>query len=145
MTKNFDVIEPVGNGHLNGVSMDLSSFSTTLQAIFAEGADYTKKSVESRLAVVEKLLGCKSLETVIQIQSEYAKTAYAAFVAQAAKMGELHSSLAKAAFNPAELAIPTCKARSNRLHSICALGLRAERFPIKWTHLISRPPTTARC
>jgi len=105
VTKDFDVIEPTGNGHLNGVAMDLSSFSTTLQAIFAEGADYTKKSVESRLAVVEKLLGCKSLETVIQIQSEYAKMAYAAFVAQATKMGELHSNLAKAAFKPAELAI----------------------------------------
>jgi hypothetical protein len=105
VTKDFEVIERAGNGQLNGVTMDLSSFSTTRQAIFAEGADYTKKSVESRLAVVEKLLGCKSLEAVIQIQSEYAKTAYAAFVAQATKMGELHSNLAKAAFKPAELAI----------------------------------------
>jgi hypothetical protein len=33
------------------------------------------------------------------------KTSYAAFVAQAAKMGELHSNLAKAAFKPAELTI----------------------------------------
>src|ERR1700730_5168260 len=33
---------------------------------------------------------------------------------------------------------PTCKARSNRLHPICALGLRAERIPIKWTHLIGK-------
>jgi Enoyl-(Acyl carrier protein) reductase/Phasin protein len=87
--------------------MGLSSFSTVLHAIFAEGADYTKKSVESRLAVVEKLLGAKSLETVIQIQSEYAKRSYAAFVAQATKMGELHSNLAKAVFKPAELAIAT--------------------------------------
>jgi hypothetical protein len=85
--------------------MDFGSFTTTLQAIFTEGADYTKKSVEGRMAVVEKLLGAKSLETVIQIQSEYAKTAYAAFVAQATKMGELHSNLAKAVFKPAELAI----------------------------------------
>ena len=105
MTKDFDVIEPAVNGHLNGVAMDLSSFSTTVQAIFTEGADYTKKSVETRFALVEKLLGAKSLETVIQIQSEYAKMAYAAFVAQTTKMGELHSNLAKAAFKPAELAI----------------------------------------
>ena len=105
MTKDFDIIERAGNGQLNGVTMDLSSFSTVLHAIFAEGADYTKKSVESRLAVVEKLLGAKSLETVIQIQSEYAKAAYAAFVAQATKMGELHSNLAKAVFKPAEQAI----------------------------------------
>ena len=106
MTKDFDVIEHAGNGHLNGVTMDLSSFSTTVQAIFTEGADYTKKSVETRFALVEKLLGAKSLETVIQIQSEYAKAAYAAFVAQATKMGELHSKLAKAVFKPIELGIP---------------------------------------
>ena len=105
MTKDFYSIQPAGNGLLNGVNVDFASFTTTLQAIFTEGADYTKKSVESRLAFGEKLLGAKSFETVIQIQTEYAKTAYADFVAQATKMGELHSNLAKAAFKPAEQAI----------------------------------------
>jgi hypothetical protein len=61
--------------------------------------------MEGRVAVVEKLLGAKSLETVVQIQSDYAKTAYADFVVQATKMGELHSNLAKAAFKPAEQVI----------------------------------------
>ena len=103
VTKGVDNQQDTGNGQLNG--MDFGSFTTTLQSIFTEGADYTKKSVETRLALVEKLLGAKSIETVIQIQSEYAKMAYAAFVAQATKMGELHSNLAKAAFKPAELAI----------------------------------------
>lgn len=98
MTKDFDSIQPAGNGQLNGV--DFGSFTTTLQAIFTEGADYTKKSVESRLALGEKLLGAKSFETVMQIQTDYAKTAYADFIAQATKMGELHSNLAKAAFKP---------------------------------------------
>ncbi len=105
MTKEYDGIQAAGNGQLNGVTADFASFTTTLQAIFTEGADYTKKSVETRLALGEKLLGVKSLETVIQIQSEYAKSAYADFVAQATKMGELHSSLAKAAFKPVEQAI----------------------------------------
>jgi hypothetical protein len=98
MTKERDSIHDAGNGQLE-------DFTTTLQAIFAEGADYTKKSVESRLALGEKLLGAKSFDTVIQIQTEYAKTAYADFVAQATKMGELHSDLAKAAFKPAQQAI----------------------------------------
>jgi hypothetical protein len=103
MTKDFDIIEDAGNGHLDAVAMEATSFMKIFQAIVAEGTDYTKKSVESRLAVVEKLLGAKSLETVIQVQSEYAKTSYAAFVAQATKMGELYSDLAKAAFKPVEL------------------------------------------
>ena len=101
MTKEFDNIQPTGNGQLDAVTMDATSFTTILQSIFAEGTDYTKKSVETRLALVEKLVGAKSLETVIQIQTEYAKTAYAAFVAHATKMGELHSNLAKTAFKPA--------------------------------------------
>ncbi len=100
MTKDFDNIQDAGKGQLD-------DFTTILQAIFAEGADYTKKSVEARLALGEKLLGARSFETVIQIQSEYAKTAYADYVAQATKMGELHSNLAKAAFKPAEQAIAT--------------------------------------
>jgi|ERR1700730_1726101 len=64
-TKESDSIQNAGDGQLDG-------FMTTLQAIFAESADYTKKSVESRLVLGEKLLGAKSFDTVIQIQTEYA-------------------------------------------------------------------------
>ena len=106
MTKESNSIQDAGNGQLN-------DFTTTLQAIFAEGADYTKKSVESRLALGEKLLGAKSFDTVIQIQTEYAKTAYADFVAEATKLGELHSELAKAAFRPAQQAIAAMQSRKS--------------------------------
>ncbi|PNE12827.1 MAG: Phasin [Beijerinckiaceae bacterium] len=102
MTKGVDSVQNAGNGQLDGMTLD---FTTTLQAIFAEGADYTKRSVERRLALGEKLLGAKSFDAVIQIQTEYATASYDAFVAQATKMGELHSNLAMAAFRPAEQAI----------------------------------------
>jgi hypothetical protein len=103
MTKGVDSIQNAGDGQLNGA--DLGSFTTIVQDIFAEGADYTKKQVETRMALIEKLMGAKSIPNVIQIQTEYAKESYAAFVAQATKMGELHSSLAKAAFKPVEQAM----------------------------------------
>ncbi len=96
-------IQHAENGQLDAVTIGLASYTTIFQAIVAEGTDYTKKSAEIRVAFVEKLVGTKSLETVFQVQSEYAKTAYAVFVAHATKMGELHSDLAKAAFKPVEL------------------------------------------
>ena len=105
MTAGLDNLQHAGNGQPDGVTMGLASYTTIFQAIVAEGTDFTKKSVETRLALFEKLLGAKSLPDVIQIQTEYARTSYGDFVAQAAKMGELHSSLAKAAFKPAEQAI----------------------------------------
>ena len=81
------------NAQLDAITIGLASYTTIFQAIVAEGTDYTKKSVETRLALVEKLIGTKSLEAVVQT----------AFVAHATKMGELYSDLAKAAFKPVEL------------------------------------------
>jgi hypothetical protein len=103
MTKAFDSIQHAGNEQLNALTTKLPSFGTILEEIFTEGTDYTKKLADTRLVFVEKLLGAKSLDTVIQAQSEYAKTLYADFAAQATKMGELYSNLAKACFKPIEL------------------------------------------
>jgi hypothetical protein len=104
MTKEFERIQDAGSVQLNGVTTSLSSFGTILQTIVTEGTDYAKKSMDKRTAFVEKLLGAKSLETVIQIQSEYAKTSYTDFAAQATKLGELYSDLAKACFKPIDAA-----------------------------------------
>ena len=56
---------------------------------------------------MEKLLGAKSVETAIQIQTEYAKGVYEGFVAQATKLNELYVKLATEAFKPVEAAIST--------------------------------------
>ena len=50
-----------------------------------------KKSFEDGSAALEKLFGAKSLEKAIEIQSDYAKSAYEGFVAEATKMGELYT------------------------------------------------------
>ena len=80
-----------------------AAVSTDILAVVTEATDYSKKSLDNRLAFVEKLLGAKSFDTAIQIQSEYAKTSFEGFVVQATKMGELYSNLAKACFKPIEL------------------------------------------
>jgi hypothetical protein len=105
MSKDFESIQQDGNVQLNAVTTKLPSFGTIVESIFSEATDYTKMSVDARMAFVEKLLGAKSLDTVIQIQSDYAKTSYADFVAQGIKMGELYSNLAKACFKPVDSAI----------------------------------------
>ena len=77
-----------------------SSFLDTVQAIAAEASDYSRRSLENSCSFVAKLLGAKSFDSVIQIHSEYAKRSYEGFVAQANKMGELYSDLAKEFFKP---------------------------------------------
>jgi hypothetical protein len=80
-------------------------FSNNILAIAGEATNYSKTYLDKRLAFVEKLLGAKSFDTVIQIQSEYAKTSFEDFVAQSKKIGELYSDLAKVVFKPVEEAV----------------------------------------
>jgi hypothetical protein len=71
-----------------------------VQAIATAYADYSKKSFEESKTFVEKLAGVKSIEKAVEIQTEYAKTAYELFMAEMAKIGELYKTLAKETYQP---------------------------------------------
>ena len=76
------------------------------KTIAAETTDYSKKSFEKSRAHFEKLIGVKKIDEAIQLQSDFAKSAYEDFVAHATKIGEMYSSLAKEAFKPITVASP---------------------------------------
>jgi hypothetical protein len=63
-----------------------TKITTNMVEIVAEATDYTKKSLDGRLAFIEKLVGAKSFDSAFRIQSEYAKTSFEGFVAQATKI-----------------------------------------------------------
>jgi hypothetical protein len=105
MSNEFDDVQNYGKEQFGAAAAATTCFAKTLQTIATETADYSKKALEHNSAFMEKLLGAKSYDTAIQIQSEYWKTSYAGFVAQATKIGELYSSLAKEAFKPVETAV----------------------------------------
>ena len=47
----------------------------------------------------------KSFEQAFEIQSQYAKKAFDAYVAQTAKLGQMYVDLARGAYNPVEQAV----------------------------------------
>jgi hypothetical protein len=102
MLKNFDELQKLGKDNMDIAMKAFGATSKSVQAIAAEVADYSKKSFEDASAAAEKLLGAKSLEKAIEIQSEYVKTAYEGFVAEATKLGELYTDLAKETYKPYE-------------------------------------------
>ena len=102
MLKNFEEIQKFSQDHVDTTMKQFGTVSKGWQSIATECADYSKKSFEEGTAALEKLFGAKSLDKAIEIQSEYAKTAYEGFVAQATKMGELYTGLAKETYKPLE-------------------------------------------
>ena len=102
----IDEMQKLGKDNMDATLKSFGAVSKAGQAIAAEVADYSKKSFEEGSKVMEKLLGAKSLEKAIEIQTDYAKTAYEGFVAQATKIGELYADLAKETYKPFESYVP---------------------------------------
>ena len=75
-----------------------NAFPGGFQAIAAAYGDYTKKSFEDTKLFVEKLAGVKSLDKAIEVQTEFAKTAYETFVTESQKIGALYGDLAKQSY-----------------------------------------------
>jgi hypothetical protein len=67
--------------------------------------DYTRKSFQEGASFIDKLIGVRSLDKAIEIQTDFARQAYENFVAESQKICELYSQLAWQIFKPWEGAV----------------------------------------
>jgi len=95
-------IQQYGKEHLDTVVASATTVQNGIQAIASAYGDYTKKSFEDTKSFVEKLSGVKSIDKAIEVQTEYAKSAYETFVAESQKIAALYTDLAKQTFKPLE-------------------------------------------
>ena len=102
MIQQFDQFQKFSQDNLDAVVKTFGAVTKGAQTIALEAADYARKSFEQSTATVEKLVGAKSLDKAVEIQTDYLKSAYDAFVAQTNKVGELYAVVAKEAMKPYE-------------------------------------------
>jgi phasin family protein len=102
MVKNIEDMQQFGKDNMDATMKSFGSLSKSMQAIAVEVADYSKKMFENSTAATEKLIGAKSLEKAVEVQSDYVKSSYESFVAEATKLGELYADLAREVYKPFE-------------------------------------------
>jgi len=102
---NIEDLQTLSKQQLEAATTFASTLTKGLQELAAETADYSKHSMASSAETVEKLLGAKSIETAIQIQTEYAKSALEGFVARSTKFNEIVAKMAGEAFKPITSAV----------------------------------------
>jgi hypothetical protein len=102
MVKNIEDMQQFGKDNMDATMKSFGALSKSMQAIAVEMADYSKKVFEQGTAATEKLIGSKSLEKAVEVQTDYVKSSYEGFVAEATKLGELYSDFAKEAYKPFE-------------------------------------------
>src|ERR1700726_2439887 len=95
-------IQNYGKEHLETVVASANTVQNGLQAIASAYGDYTKKSFEDTKSFVEQLSGVKSLDKPLEVQTEFAKSAYETFVAESQKIEGLYTDPAKQTFKPLE-------------------------------------------
>ncbi len=102
MVKNIDELQQFGKDNMDATMKSFGTLSKSWQAIAVEMADYSKKMFEQGTATTEKLIGAKSVEKAIEVQTDYVKSSYESFVAEATKIGELYTDLAREMYKPFE-------------------------------------------
>jgi hypothetical protein len=84
----------------------------SIQTIANAYVDYTRKSLQESRFFVEKLMGVRSFDNAIQVQTEFARQSLTNFVAESQKICELYGKLATQIFRPWEgLAAKVTQAR----------------------------------
>ena len=100
MFGNLEEIRQMSESNFGTITKSFGAWPKTVQAIATEMADYSNRSFENSTNAVERLLGVKSLDKFVEVQSEYAKTMYDEYAVQMAKLGAICVELGKEAFRP---------------------------------------------
>lgn len=104
MLKGFEEFQKVGKDGFDASVRSFGEMNKGFQAIAAEMTDYSKKAFEDSSRAFEALVGAKSFEQAVEIQSQYAKKAYDTYMAEMSKIGEMYVGMAKDAYKPVEAA-----------------------------------------
>ena len=79
---------------------DMTVVQDKMKAIATAHADYAKSSFESNKAYLAKIATIKAPDQAVQVTSDHMKSAYEAFVAESAKIGEMYKDFFKTAYEP---------------------------------------------
>ncbi len=100
-----DEFQKAGKDGFEAAVRSFGEVNKGLQAIAAKFTDYSKKSFEDGTRAFEQLIGAKSVEQAIEIQSQFAKKAYDTYIAEMSKLGEMYVGLVREAYRPVEQAL----------------------------------------
>ncbi|MBN9525568.1 MAG: phasin family protein [Alphaproteobacteria bacterium] len=71
-----------------------------IESLNAEVMAFAKHQIEDSIAATKAVFGAKTLQEVLEVQQDFAKAAFDAYMAETTKLGELTAKFAQDAFAP---------------------------------------------
>ena len=110
MQKAVDDFQKMGKDNYDAMIRSYGELNKGIQAIVARWAEFSKRSFEDATRAWEQMISAKSIESAMEIQTNYAKNAYDNWMAEMSKIGEMYSSTARDAYKPVEKTMERHKA-----------------------------------
>jgi hypothetical protein len=102
--KLSDGFQALGSDGFDAAVRSYGEVNRGLQALTSRITDNAKSAFEDATRTLQKVVGAKSLEQIVEIQTQYVKRSYDTFVAEAPKVGELYWAVVQDAYAPFERA-----------------------------------------
>jgi phasin family protein len=100
MTKGFEQFSSFGKGGFEAYVQAATVFAKTFERVNGEMFNFSKQQMEDGVAAFKAVSGAKSVHEAWELQTDFAKSALDAYVAQATKLNDLWLDAAKQAAEP---------------------------------------------
>jgi len=100
MSKSMEDATAFGQENVEAMVESGKIFAKAAEEMNAELMAYSKKTYEDGMAMAKELTSVKSVTELFEKQTEFAKTSFDTFVAEATKLNEMYANAAKQAFAP---------------------------------------------
>ena len=98
--KGYDAFVGYGKDNAEALTKSATVAGKGIESINSEIYSYSKQSIEDAVAATKAVLGSKSVHEAFEFQTDYAKSAFEAYVGELSKISELATAATKDAFAP---------------------------------------------
>ena len=98
--KGYDAFVSYGKDTAEAVTQSATVAGKGIESINSEIYSYSKQSIEDAVTATKAVLGSKSVHEAFEFQTDFAKSAFEAYVAELSKIGELATAATKDSFAP---------------------------------------------
>lgn len=98
--KNYDQFLGYGKETVEAYMKAANAAGKGVETLHNELYSYSKQSVEDSISATKALLGTKSVHEALELQTDFAKSAFDTYVSQVTKLSEIVSAVAKESLSP---------------------------------------------
>lgn len=98
--KGYDAVVSYNKDTAEAVMKSATTAGKSIESINSEIYSYSKQSIEDSVAATKAVLSSKSVHEAFEFQTDYAKSAFEAYVAELSKISELATAATKETYAP---------------------------------------------